>query len=68
MPSDVRFAVVLRLVRSHGWVLDRVRRSHHVFIKPDGSSYPVPVHHGKIKHSYFRTIQKQIKQAEGETD
>jgi len=68
MPSDVRFAVVLRLVKSHGWVLVRVRGSHHVFAKPDGSSYPIPVHHGKVKHTYFRIIQKQIEQDEERAD
>ena len=60
MPSEVRFAEILRLVRAHGWVLDRIRGSHHTFKKPDGSSYTVPVHHGKVKPSYFREIKKQI--------
>lgn len=60
MPSEVRFAEVLRLVRKHGWVLIRVRGSHHVFEKPDGSIYSIPVHHAKVKPFYVREIKKQL--------
>lgn len=63
MPSEVRFAEVLRLVKPHGWVLDRINGSHHIFKKPDGSSYAVPVHHGKVKPNYIRSIKKQIGQS-----
>ena len=37
MPSDIRFAEVLRVLRKHGWTLIRVRGSHHVFQRPDGT-------------------------------
>ena len=60
MPSEIRFADVLRLIRKHGWLLIRVRGSHHVFRRPDGSTYSIPVHHGKVKPVYFREIKKQI--------
>jgi predicted RNA binding protein YcfA (HicA-like mRNA interferase family) len=60
MPSEVRFAELHRLVRKHGWVLIRIRGSHHVFQKPDGSTFSIPVHHGKVKPVYFREIKKQI--------
>lgn len=60
MPSEVRFAEVSRLLKKHSWSLIRIRGSHHVFRKPDGSSYSVPVHHGKVKAYYFREIKKQI--------
>jgi hypothetical protein len=34
-----------------------VRGSHHIFT--NGSRiYPVPVHHGKVKHAYYKQIQK----------
>ncbi len=58
MPSEVRFAELLKLVRKHGWMLDRINGSHHVFLKPDGTSHPVPVHHGKVKPVYVRQIKK----------
>jgi predicted RNA binding protein YcfA (HicA-like mRNA interferase family) len=60
MASEVRFADVHRVVRRHGWVVIRVRGSHHVFKKPDGSIYALPVHHGKVKPFYWREIKKQI--------
>ena len=60
MPSEMRFAELRRLVEKHGWSLIRVRGSHHVFKKPDGSTYSIPVHHGKVKPFYVREIKKQI--------
>jgi predicted RNA binding protein YcfA (HicA-like mRNA interferase family) len=60
MASEIRFAEVQRLVRRHSWVLIRIRGSHHVFQKPDGSIYAIPVHHGKIKAFYVRDIKKQL--------
>ncbi len=63
MPSEVRFAEVLRLVRKHGWALVRIRGSHHVFEKPDGSLFSIPVHRGKVKPYYVREIKKQVGEA-----
>jgi predicted RNA binding protein YcfA (HicA-like mRNA interferase family) len=60
VPSEIRFAELFRLVRKHGWFVVRVRGSHHVFQKPDGSTYAVPVHHGKVKPAYVHEIKKQI--------
>ncbi len=60
MPSEIRFAALLGFVRKRGWMLLRVRGSHHVFRKPDGSTYSIPVHHGKVKAFYFREIKKQV--------
>ncbi len=63
MASEVRFGELFRLVQKHGWTLIRIRGSHHVFQKPDGSTYSIPVHHGKVKPYYFRKIKKQIGKA-----
>ncbi len=60
MPSEERIAVVQKLLEQNGWRLIRVRGSHHVFQKPDGTSYSIPVHHGKVKPFYVREIKKQI--------
>lgn len=60
MPSDVRYAQILRLVESHGWILIRIRGSHHVFQLPDGTLFVVPVHRGKVKYAYLREIKKLI--------
>ena len=58
MPSDVRFAVVKRLLEAKGYRLARIRGSHHVFEKPLCRPVTLPVHHGKVKYGYVRQIQK----------
>jgi predicted RNA binding protein YcfA (HicA-like mRNA interferase family) len=60
MAGEIRFGELLKLVRQHGWVLDRTRGSHYIFRKPDGTAYPVPVHHGKVKPVYVRQIKKML--------
>lgn len=35
---------LVRALERHGFVIDRVRGSHHVMIHPDGRSTTVPVH------------------------
>ena len=55
MGGPVRFAVVRELLERHGWVLSRVRGSHHTFTKPGAPrNFPVPVHKGLVKHVYFK--------------
>lgn len=56
----MRFSELRHLVEKHGWTLIRIRGSHHVFRKPDGSSFSIPVHHGKVKPFYVGEIKKQI--------
>jgi len=58
MPSDVSFSEIRRVVERHGWVLVRIRGSHHIFKLPDGRIYVVPVHHGKVRYVYVREIKK----------
>lgn len=60
MPSEVRYSEVKRLLESHGWVLNRINGSHHVFTKPAGRSFSIPVHHGKVKFPYVREIKKHL--------
>lgn len=60
MPSEVRFAEIVKLLKQHGYFLDRVSGSHHIFEKPRENPIIVPVHHGKVKPIYVRKIQKLI--------
>jgi predicted RNA binding protein YcfA (HicA-like mRNA interferase family) len=60
MASDIRFAEVKRLLESHGWVLSRIKGSHHVFTKAGESPTVIPVHHRKVNHVYVREIKKQL--------
>ena len=58
MPGPVRFSEVRRYMEGHGWTFSHVSGSHHVFKKPGERSFPVPVHHGKVHHVYYREIKK----------
>ena len=62
MLSDVRFSEVRRYVESHGWILVRIRGSHHVFRRPNGQTFAVPVHHGSVKYVYYRKVKKIIEE------
>ncbi len=58
MPSEVRFAEVVKLLAAKGYRLVRIRGSHHVFAKPGSLPVVVPVHHGKVKYAYVRQIER----------
>jgi predicted RNA binding protein YcfA (HicA-like mRNA interferase family) len=38
---------LIKILKDHGWVLDRISGSHHVMIKEGSRSIPVPVHSGR---------------------
>lgn len=62
MPSELRYAEIVKVFQLHGWWLLRVRGSNHVFT--NGSRiYPVPVHRGKVKYVYYKQIEKLFPQA-----
>jgi len=39
---------LIKALKKNGWVLDRIRGSHHIMIKENERSIPVPVHGKKI--------------------
>ena len=48
------------LMLQHGWILDRINGSHHIFKKPGFRSVPVPVHGGNKELGILgRKILKQ---------
>jgi len=48
------------VLKEHGWTLDRVKGSHHIFIKPGKRSIPVPVHGSKdLPRGLIKAILKQ---------
>lgn len=57
MASDVRYAVVAKMLNDKGYYFDRARGSHHTFVKPGIRSFTFPVHHNRVKHVYVRQIQ-----------
>lgn len=58
MPSEVRFALVRKALEHHGWTLDRVNGSHHVFVKEGEGHLTIPVHKGRVKPHYVRKVER----------
>jgi predicted RNA binding protein YcfA (HicA-like mRNA interferase family) len=36
-----------KLMKENGWILDRIKGSHHIFIKEGKRAVPVPIHGSK---------------------
>ena len=60
MPGPTRYAVVAKLLKQHGWTLDRIKGSHHAFAKEGEPPLIIPVHHNQVKAVYVRKIKKQL--------
>jgi predicted RNA binding protein YcfA (HicA-like mRNA interferase family) len=58
MPSETRFAAVKAALKAKGYILERVRGSHRIFVKPGVKTFSIPVHHGKVLDVYVRQIEK----------
>jgi len=50
---------VIIIMQTHGWVLDRVKGSHHIMIKEGLRSIPVPVHGKTDMGIWAKKILKQ---------
>jgi predicted RNA binding protein YcfA (HicA-like mRNA interferase family) len=50
-----------KLLESHGWTLDHIRGSHHVYAHPDASRpIPVPVHGNRdLRAGTQRSIMRE---------
>jgi len=64
MPSEVRFAIVRKMLEKAGWTLVRISGSHHYFQKPGSLPLSIPVHGNKVKPVYVKQIKKQIEEDE----
>lgn len=60
MASERRFADIRRALEQHGWTLDRINGSHHVFVKEGEQPISIPVHKGRVKPVYVRKIEKVL--------
>jgi predicted RNA binding protein YcfA (HicA-like mRNA interferase family) len=48
------------ILKEHGWTLDRVKGSHHIFVKQGKRSIPVPIHGNKdLPRGLINAILKQ---------
>lgn len=51
---------LVRLLKEHGWVLDRISGSHHIMVKEGRRPVPVPVHGNKdLNKSLLHGILKE---------
>ncbi|MEI7582215.1 type II toxin-antitoxin system HicA family toxin [Runella sp.] len=50
---------LIKILRQKGWILDRVKGSHHVFQHPNGGFVIVPVHGNKdlAKGTFFSILK-----------
>ena len=65
MPSDVSFcrsSPVCRKSRMECWC--RISGSHHIFKRPNGRIFVVPVHSGRVKYVYYRQIKTIIEEGD----
>lgn len=67
MPSEVRFAVVRKMLETCGWTFKRVRGSHHTFTKRGQRPVVIPVHHNKVQPVYVHEVEKICREESSET-
>jgi len=50
---------IMQKLKDNGWVLDRIKGSHHIFEKPSCRSISVPFHGNKDLGDFGKEILKQ---------
>ena len=51
---------LIKTLEEYSWKLDRIKGSHHILVKENRRSIPVPVHGNKdLPHSLINAILKQ---------
>jgi predicted RNA binding protein YcfA (HicA-like mRNA interferase family) len=60
MPGEVAFRDVRRKLEEHGWTLDWISGSHHVFRKEGEQPISIPVHKGRVQPVYVGKVEKAI--------
>ena len=50
---------VAKKLKEHGWTLDRIRGSHHIYVKEGFRSVPVPFHGNKDLGILAKVILKE---------
>ena len=64
MPSEVRAAIVQRMLEAAGWTLARIRGHHYVFTKPGRRPLVIVVERGKVRPVYVRLAEKACRDEE----
>ncbi|USN99937.1 MAG: type II toxin-antitoxin system HicA family toxin [Phycisphaeraceae bacterium] len=66
MPPERDFGSIKRLLQRHGWSLQRINGSHHIFTGPGRQPISIPVHRGKVKDVYRRQVEKAIREQDAQ--
>jgi predicted RNA binding protein YcfA (HicA-like mRNA interferase family) len=63
-PKGATFHEVRTLLLHHGFQLERVTGSHHIFSRPD-ATFAIPVHGNRVKSVYVRQVIELLQQSKG---
>ena len=63
-PKGASFHDVRMVLLHHGFQLERITGSHHIFSRPD-ATVAIPVHANRVKSVYVKRVIKLIEQAKG---
>jgi len=66
-PKEATFHDVRTLLIQHGFQLERVTGSHHIFSRPD-ATFAIPVHAKRVKSAYVRQVIKLLEQSKGKPE
>jgi len=66
-PKGATFDDVRRVLLHHGFKLERVTGSHHIFSRPD-ATFAIPVHANRVKFVYVRQVIKLLEQSKGKPE
>ncbi|MTW85645.1 addiction module toxin, HicA family [Virgibacillus dakarensis] len=58
-PNGIRFNEMMKVLEHHGYILDRVRGSHHQFRNEQGDIITIPKHN-PVKAVYIKDVLKRI--------
>ena len=57
---------LIKVLRANGWLLDRIKGSHHIMVKEGRRAIPVPVHGSRdLPNALVKAILTQAERKEG---
>jgi predicted RNA binding protein YcfA (HicA-like mRNA interferase family) len=63
-PKGATFRDVRMVLLHHGFRLERVTGSHHIFSRPD-ATFAIPVHGNRVKSVYVKQVIELLEQSKG---
>jgi len=59
-PTEMKIKEVQNILKTFGFMLDRVHGSHYIFIKPECDNIILPVHNKKVTKHYLIDLKELI--------